>query len=57
MPTKILDFIDGQWTDAKSVNLLDVINPIEFQYIVYNSFILLRCITLIYYKQFKVQRT
>lgn len=29
MPTKILDFIDGQWTDAKSADLLDVINPAQ----------------------------
>ncbi len=27
MTTKILDFINGQWTDAKSSDLLDVINP------------------------------
>ena len=29
MTTKILDFIDGQWTDAKASDLLDVINPAE----------------------------
>lgn len=29
MMTKILDFIDGQWTDAKASDLLDVINPAE----------------------------
>ncbi len=29
MTTKILDFIDGQWTDAKSADLLDVINPAQ----------------------------
>ncbi len=27
MATKILDFVDGQWTDAKSADLLSVINP------------------------------
>lgn len=27
MGTKILDFIDGQWTDAKSSDLLSVMNP------------------------------
>ncbi|MCB9452835.1 MAG: CoA-acylating methylmalonate-semialdehyde dehydrogenase [Anaerolineaceae bacterium] len=27
MATKILDFIDGQWTDAKASDLLDVVNP------------------------------
>ena len=27
MGTKILDFIDGEWTDAKAADLLDVINP------------------------------
>lgn len=27
MATKILDFLDGQWTDAKSADLLPVINP------------------------------
>lgn len=27
MTTKILNFIDGQWTDAKSADLLDVMNP------------------------------
>lgn len=27
MGIKILDFINGQWTDAKSADLLDVINP------------------------------
>lgn len=29
MTTKILDFINGQWTDAKSADLLDVINPAQ----------------------------
>lgn len=29
MATKILDFINGQWTDAKSADLLKVINPAE----------------------------
>lgn len=29
MANKILDFIDGQWTDAKSADLLDVINPAQ----------------------------
>ncbi|MAU13357.1 MAG: methylmalonate-semialdehyde dehydrogenase (CoA acylating) [Anaerolineaceae bacterium] len=29
MTTKILDFIDGQWTDAKAADLLDVVNPAE----------------------------
>lgn len=27
MATKILDFVDGKWTDAKSADLLSVINP------------------------------
>jgi len=27
MATKILDYIDGQWTDEKSADLLDVTNP------------------------------
>lgn len=29
MATKILDFIDGQWTDARASDLLDVINPAQ----------------------------
>ena len=29
MATKILDYIDGQWTDAKAADLLDVINPAQ----------------------------
>ncbi|MGB1286412.1 MAG: CoA-acylating methylmalonate-semialdehyde dehydrogenase [Aggregatilineales bacterium] len=29
MTTKILDFIDGQWTDAKSADVLDVYNPAQ----------------------------
>lgn len=29
MTTKILDFIDGQWTDAKASDLLDVVNPAQ----------------------------
>lgn len=31
MPNKVLDFINGQWTDAKSADLLDVINPAQGQ--------------------------
>ena len=31
MGTKVLDFINGQWTDAKTSDLLDVINPAEGQ--------------------------
>ncbi len=29
MTHKVLDFINGQWTDAKSADLLDVINPAQ----------------------------
>ncbi len=29
MPTKILDYINGQWTDAQSADLLDVMNPAQ----------------------------
>lgn len=29
MTTKVLDFINGQWTDAKAADLLEVINPAE----------------------------
>jgi malonate-semialdehyde dehydrogenase (acetylating)/methylmalonate-semialdehyde dehydrogenase len=29
MTSKILDFINGQWTDAKASDLLDVINPAQ----------------------------
>ena len=29
MRTKILDFIDGQWTDGSASDLLDVINPAQ----------------------------
>ncbi|MEO1286453.1 MAG: CoA-acylating methylmalonate-semialdehyde dehydrogenase [Chloroflexota bacterium] len=31
MTTKVLDFINGQWTDAKASDLLDVINPAQGQ--------------------------
>jgi malonate-semialdehyde dehydrogenase (acetylating)/methylmalonate-semialdehyde dehydrogenase len=31
MATKILDFINGDWTDAKSADLLDVVNPASAQ--------------------------
>ncbi len=29
MAAKVLDFINGQWTDAKAADLLDVINPAQ----------------------------
>ena len=29
MTVKILDFVDGKWTDAKAVDLLDVMNPAQ----------------------------
>jgi malonate-semialdehyde dehydrogenase (acetylating)/methylmalonate-semialdehyde dehydrogenase len=31
MATKILDFINGDWTDAKAADLLDVVNPASAQ--------------------------